>query len=102
MDIEEIRDGLRSGQLRLRVHADERVNRRHITRDEIREAILRDEIIEEYPIHHYGPCCLIYGTAISGRPLHVLVALPPDPWVITVYEPDPARWVDFRIRRRNR
>ena len=50
MDIEEIREAFRSGRYEMREHADEQLIERHITRGEIREAIIQGEIIEEHPI----------------------------------------------------
>lgn len=70
-----------------------------ITAEELGEALDRRQIIEEYPHHHYGPCCLVYGPTEAERPLHILVAPPPAGWVITVYEPDPERWIEYRIRK---
>ncbi len=99
MNIEEIREAFRSAQYILREHADEQIASRHITIVEIGEAILQGEIIEEYPLHYRGPCCLIYGTTLIGRRLHVLVGFPPNCWMITAYEPN-ARWIDFKRRRR--
>ncbi len=60
------------------------------------------EMIEEYPQDKYGPSCLILGYTSAGRALYVQCACS-DPTVVkivTVYEPDPARWTDMRIRRR--
>jgi hypothetical protein len=73
---------------------------RHIRVAEIREAIAGGEIIEDYPDDKYGPSCLILGFTISARPLHVQIGYSPQ-WVkvITVYEPNPAEWLDFRTRK---
>ena len=75
---------------------------RHITRKEILEAIENGEIIEDYPEDKFGPSCLICGKTSLERPLHVQCSYPTRPKVkiITVYEPDPEEWVDFKKRRR--
>jgi hypothetical protein len=59
------------------------------------------EIIEEYPEDKYWLSYLIYGTTAEGRPLHVQCSHPSRLLVkvVTLYEPDPARWIDFRERR---
>ncbi len=59
------------------------------------------EIIEDYPEDKYGPSCLILGFTKAGRALHVQCSYPSRPLIkiITVYDPDPNLWVDFRIRR---
>ena len=62
------------------------------------EAIVNGAIIEAYPEDKYGPSCLILGKTRPGRPLHVQCSLPPTVWIITLYEPDPTEWTDFRIR----
>ena len=61
----------------------------------------QSEIIEDYPEDKYGPSCLILGYTKAGRPLHVQCSYPSRPIVkiITVYEPDPNLWIDFRIRK---
>jgi len=99
VDIEEIREAFRFSRYEMREHAGEQVGRRHITRAEIEEAILRGEIIEEYGSHYLGPCCLVNGATASGRQIHIVLSAPPNHWIITVYEPDPNLWIDYRIRR---
>jgi hypothetical protein len=99
MSITEIQDKIQKGEYRISDHAIKRMIQRSIERFEVVEAILSDEIIEEYPEDKYSPSCLIYGKTRAGRNLHVQVSLPPKVVVITTYEPDPAEWLDCRIRR---
>lgn len=69
---------------------------------ELEEAIAsRSEVIEDYPDGKYGPSCLILGFTKAGRPLHVQCSYPIRPLVkiITLYEPDPELWIDFRVRK---
>jgi hypothetical protein len=45
---------------------------------------------------------LLYGTTQKGRPIHVVCAYAAEDnlvIVITAYEPDPTRWIDYRRRR---
>lgn len=74
---------------------------RHVAVEEIRQAILGGEIIEDYPDDKYGPSCLILGFTQAGRPLHIQCSYPSRPLlkIITLYEPDSDLWTDFRIRR---
>ncbi len=74
---------------------------RRISVQELRETIAAGEVIEEYPDDKYGPSCLIYGRTARGRPVHVQCSYPSRPLVkvITLYEPDPERWIDFKTRR---
>lgn len=99
MTITVIQDKIEQGDHRFSDHAVKRMIERNIDRREVEQAILNGEIIEEYPDDKYSPSCLIYGRTGQGRPLHVQVSLPPKVVIITVYEPDPVDWVDYRFRR---
>ena len=82
-------------------HAVDQTILREISVQEIRDSINDGEIIEDYPDDKYGPSCLIFGVTQSKRPLHIQCRYPSRTIikVITVYEPDPERWIDFKIRR---
>jgi hypothetical protein len=62
----------------------------------------RCEIIEDYPDDKYGPSCLILGFTKAGRPFHLQCSYPSRPLIkiITIYEPDPDLWVNFRVRKK--
>jgi len=98
MTITGIQDRIRQGDYRFSDHAVKRMIERNISRQEVEEALLNGEIIEEYPEDKYSPSCLVFGRTGRRRPLHVQVSLPPNVVVITVYEPDPTQWVDYRRR----
>lgn len=100
MDIRPIQEQVSKGAYQWRRHAIQRSIERSITEEEVVEILLNGEIIEEYPEDKYGPSCLILGRAQSGRPLHVQCSLPPTIWIITLYEPDPQEWIDWRSRKR--
>jgi len=75
-----------------------------ILEQEVHEAVLCGEVIEEYPDDEPYPSRLIYGQTRSSRPLHVLCAYEPDDQmaiVITVYQPDPSKWIDWQRRRKS-
>ncbi len=99
MDIQPIQEAARHDRLFFTDHALRQMIKRAVTEAETVEAILSGEIIEEYPKDKYGPSCLLYGRTQAGRALHVLCSLPPRIRVITVYQPDPAEWLDERQRR---
>ena len=100
--IEQIRAKIASGQFEFSKHAADQSIIRHISVQELREAIANGEIIEDYPEDKYGPSCLVLGFTRAGRPLHVHCSYPSRPLIkiITLYEPDPERWIDSRVRRR--
>lgn len=81
-------------------HAADRMILRRITLSEIREAIQSSEIIEDYPEDKYGSSCLILGQTKHDRFLHIQCSYPSRPFVkvITVYEPDPKDWINFKVR----
>jgi hypothetical protein len=99
--IEEIRTKIQVGQFEFSKHAVDQSILRQISVQELREAIANGEIIEDYPEDKYGPSCLILGFTQAGRPLHVQCSYPSRPLakIVTLYEPDPSQWIDFRVRR---
>jgi hypothetical protein len=100
--IDDIRPKFASDQFEFSQHALDQTLKRNISVQEIREAVATGEVIEDSPNDKYGPSCLVLGWTSSRRPLHVQCSYPSRPLVkvITVYEPDPALWIDFRERRR--
>jgi len=68
--------------------------------DDVLAAIMTAEVLEDYPAHRRGPCCLLSGKAKDGRPLHVVCATGGSILVIiTVYEPRPPKWIAPNRRR---
>ena len=99
--IEEIRAKFARDEFEFSKHATDQSLLREISVQEIREAVSAGEIIEDYPDDKYGPSCLILGFTPTNRPIHIQCSYPlrPTVKVITVYEPSPAEWVDYRVRR---
>lgn len=85
-----------------RQHAARRMFERGISTADVRKALAAGKVIEDYPTDTPYPSCLWLGY-VGNRPLHVVYADKPDDnerIVITVYEPDPALWLeDFATRR---
>ena len=98
-----IQKKINSEQFEFSKHAVDQSIVRKISVQELREAVVRGEVIEDYPNDKYGPSCLIYGRTASGRPVHVQCSYPSRPLIkiITVYEPDPTRWQNFKTRRKS-
>ncbi len=101
--VDSIRARIKARHYLLTKHAADQLITRDISTADMEQALLGEaEMIEDYPQDKYGPSCLILGYTDAGRALHVQCAYS-DPTVVkivTVYEPDPARWTDMRIRRR--
>jgi hypothetical protein len=101
--LEEIRGKIVQRQYEFSKHAVDQSIIRDISVAEVEEAISgRCEIIEDYPGNKYGPSCLILGFTKAGRPFHLQCSYPSRPLIkiITIYEPDPDLWVDFRVRKK--
>ncbi len=97
-----LRTQLAAGEFEFTQHALKRVLERNISNAEICEADTRAVAIEDYPTDKYGPSCLMLGFTIAIRPLHNQVSRQAGPRlkIIRLYEPDPAEWVDFVVRRK--
>ena len=93
---------MRCDDFSLSVHALQRMFERGITDDDIQNVLESGEIIEEYPHDQPYPSRLVLGW-VGSRAVHVVVATGPaklETIVVTVYEPDPERWLPGFERRR--
>lgn len=84
-------------------HAILRMIEREIGGDEIVNVVKTGEVIFAYPDDSPLPSVLMFGMA-GNRPLHVALAVDENNGkchIITVYEPDPAKWhEDFKTRKK--
>lgn len=102
LEIKEIRRKIANDEFEFSKHAVDQSILRQIRVYEIKETIANGQLIEDYPTDKYGPSCLICGLTQTGRPIHIQCSYPSRALIkiITVYEPDAARWNnDFTIRR---
>ena len=80
--------------IRITIHAHQEMVEEDISYDSMIRALSEGTVIESYPDHQRGPCCLVCGQDTTGRCLHVCcttslaVAI-----IITVYEPKAPKWV---------
>ena len=103
MDIEDLIDAIRQNRLRISDHADEEAESDRLSFDEVFFSVFQGEIIEDYPDDKPYPSCLIYGDNFRGEPVHSVWAFNKETkWavLITVYRPDPDRWINWRTRRK--
>ena len=103
MNITVIIQAIQANRVRIADHADEEAEADHLMFDEIYFSVLHGEIIEDYPNDKPYPSCLIYGETFSGAPVHSVWAYNANnQWavLITVYKPDPKRWINWRERRK--
>ena len=103
MNIQEIINALQRRRVLITDHADEEADADGLKIDEIYFSVEHGEIIETYIEDKPYPSCLIYGLTFSGEPIHSVWAYnAKSQWaiLITVYRPDPKRWVNWRKRRK--
>ena len=99
--IDDLRSKISQNAFEFSKHAVDQTILRNISVQEMRDVINNGEIIEDYPDDKYGPSCLIFGVTQNGRPIHIQCSYPSRPIVkvVTVYEPNPDRWIDYKVRR---
>ncbi len=99
--IDQLRAKISANHFEFTKHALDQSILRGISVQELREAFVNGEVIEDYPEDKYGPSCLVFGLTESERPLHVQCSHPSREIIkiITLYQPDAAQWVEFKIRR---
>lgn len=82
-------------------HALVRLIQREISRENVKEALIKGKIIEQYPQDYPHPSCLILALDIAGAALHVVCgATETNLWIITAYRPNLKDWEDDFMTRR--
>ena len=100
IDLQLIVDSIHTNSIRITDHADEEAAEDGLSVVEVLKSIPGGEIIEQYPDDRPYPSCLIYSD--SHGPLHSVWAYNGESsWavLITVYKPDPERWINWRMRK---
>lgn len=103
MNLSEIIQAIRFHRVRITDHADEEAVADQLTMDDVFYSVLHGEVIEDYPEGRPYPSCLVFGRTSNGLAVHTVWAYNPNSgWavLITVYRPDPRRWIDWRERRK--
>jgi len=94
--LEKIREQASLEHVRLTLHAHAEMVDEALSLDDVLETIASEDaqILENYPEHRRGACCLLGGTTKAGRPVHVVCTTEqPALIIITVYDPKPPKWV---------
>lgn len=96
-----IQQQLQLGEFEFTRHAFKRAIERNIRDTEIIEAGANVIIIEDYPTDKYSPSCLLLGFTIAARALHLQVSRMESDilTIITLYEPDNDKWINYTTRR---
>ena len=79
--------------VRVTDHAREEMEDESISLSEVLQAISKSQILENYPEHKRGACCLLFGKTSRKRPLHIVCTTSLSMLVIiTVYVPALPKW----------
>ena len=101
MALEQLRRQATTENVRVTQHAHREMVEEEITLNQLLEAIASGQVLENYPDHRRGACCLVTGTTNEGRPLHIVCTTAlPVLIIITAYEPKPPKWVTSIERNR--
>lgn len=95
---EEITSRLRlqaqTDHVRITLHAHQEMAEEYVSLDDVLSVLRSAKLIEDYPEHKRGACCLICEFTEGGRPLHVVCTTALSlAIIITVYEPKPPKWI---------
>lgn len=91
---------IKIGYYDVKLHTRKRMIERNIKIRDVIETIENGTIIEEYKDDKPLPSYLIYGRTSDLRPIHTVIGIDEEVVaIITVYEPDPNKWIDFKKRR---
>ncbi len=83
------------------LHAENERDQDRILVRAIEEALCspRTEIIADYPTDPRGASFLMLDFSSAGLPIHAVCAITDVVLIITLYRPDPGRWIEWRERR---
>ncbi|PXF60986.1 MAG: hypothetical protein C4B59_06450 [Candidatus Methanogaster sp.] len=101
--LENLKKSISRSRYNISLHAKNEMSLKEddISEKELIESILGGEVIENYTDDKPFPSCLVFGRTDEGRPIHVVCAYSKEDDVaiiITTYEPDVIRWIDYRRR----
>jgi hypothetical protein len=102
MKISHIINAIQANRINITRHARQEAKDDHLLLAEILYATQNGQVIEDYPTDTPYPSSLIYGQNQAGQPVHSVWAYAAESQtaiLITVYRPDPTRWLEWKIRR---
>ena len=103
MNIDNLIDAIKNDRIRITDHADEEAHNDNLSFEEVITSVLNGQVIEDYPTDRPFPSCLVFGENYKREPIHSVWAYNEENrWavLITVYRPDPERWIDWKTRRK--
>ena len=90
-------------QFRVTAHAHREMVEERTWLADVLSVLRRARLVENYPEHKRGPCCLVCGRDEAGRYLHVVCTTTLEiAVIITVYVPKLPKWETPLMRGRER
>ena len=104
LNIDIIKELVKNKKIRWTNHVMIRLLQRNISQNNVKNALLNGEIIEEYEDSYPYPSCLVYGITIGKKVLHVVCGYDENElWIITAYYPDNKEWnKDLKMRKESK
>ncbi len=100
MTFKEVQKHIRQRDYLFSDHADEEKTKDKLNVDEVEEAILYGEVIEERLNDPRGESRLVAGVSKNGKLIHAVVGLRfGKPVIVTVYTPFQEEWIHGKIRK---
>jgi hypothetical protein len=92
---------IEQGFIKISFHGLDEMDDDDIEVDDIMEAVINGEMVEDYPEDRRGHSCLIFGWS-KGRPHHcVCTIVDNNVFLITVWIPDFENWMeDYKTRKK--
>lgn len=103
MNFKEIQKRIKKKDYLFSEHADGEKTKDKLKIEEVEEAILSGEVIEERLDDPRGTSRLIAGKSDSGKMVHIVIGLRfGKPIIVTNYIPSQEEWIGGRIRKRSK
>lgn len=100
MNFKKIQKLIKKGKYLFSEHADEERTKENLIAEDIEEAILSGEVVEERLDDPRGESRLVAGFNKQGEPIHAVLGLRFGfPIIVTVYRPGKEEWISGRIRK---
>ncbi|OQX61142.1 MAG: hypothetical protein B6I38_09675 [Anaerolineaceae bacterium 4572_5.1] len=102
MNLADIINAIQIKRVNITQHARQESRNDNLTLDEIFFSTIHGEIIEDYKEDKPYHSCLVNGETREGKPVHSVWAYAADSKIgilITVYCPDPNKWINWKTRR---
>jgi hypothetical protein len=96
-----IRSQAATQNIRITQHAQQEMVEEAILLDDVLHSLGHAQLLEDYPDHPRGACCLLNGVDQAGRNIHIVCTTAQERLIIiTVYLPVPPKWVSPTQRRK--